>query len=53
MMCPTFIGSISQVSLVKSQLLASLFDSNNNRNGHTNHRGYFASRTSCISLATV
>ena len=37
MMCPTFVYLISQVYLVKSQLLAFLFDSNFNTGGYTNH----------------
>lgn len=37
-MCPTFICVILQVKLMKSQLLASLFDRNCNSNSHTDHR---------------
>ena len=45
MMCPNFIWLILQIlkdlkvskSLINQELLASLFDSNRNSNGHTNH----------------
>ena len=37
MMCPIFVLLILQVNLAKSQLLASLFDSNCNRYGHSDH----------------